>query len=135
MLWRYSENRRNFPGWHFTANADGCASFIALLDAFAVDADGSRTLDVTAPTQAVLAVPNNRSAALVVPAKLRLMLSASSSYWSFPESTDPAELAVGVEWLPILRRAIAGIPQGQGDYSIGPAGSGSLWLWWQPAAA
>ena len=136
MLWRYSENQRNFPGWHLTANADGCTSLIALLDAFAADAaPGSRTLTITTPTQAALAVPNNRSAAWVAPAKLRLTFSAVPSQWSFPESTVPAELSIGAEWLPILRQAIAGIPLGGGDYSIGPSGSGSLWLWWQPAAA
>ena len=136
MLWRYSDNQRNFPGWHLTANADGCASLIALLDAFAADgAPSSRTLTITAPTQAALAVPNNRSAASVAPAKLRITFSSAPSQWSFPESTDPAELSIGAEWLPILKQGIAGILLGKGDYSIGPGGSGSLWLWWQPAAA
>jgi hypothetical protein len=135
MLWRYTENQRNFPGWHLTANAEGCASLIALLDFFAASgAPGFRTLTITAPTQAALAVANNRSAASVAPDKLRLTFSGMSSQWLFPESTDPAELSIGTEWLPVLRRAIAGIPVGNGDYSIGPSGSGGLWLWWQPAA-
>ena len=136
MLWRYTENQRNFPGWHLTADPAGCASLIALLDAFAADGTpSSRTLTVTAPTQAALAVPNNRSAAPVAPAKLRISLSPAATEWSFPQSINPAELSVGADWLPVLRQAIAGIPQGKGDYSIGPSDSGSLWLWWQPAAA
>jgi len=136
MLWRYAENQRNFPGWYLTADPPGCASLIALLDAFIADGTpSSRTLIVTAPTQAVLAVPNNRSAASITPAKFRLSSSSTASEWSFPQSTEPAELSVGADWLPVLRQAIGGIPQGKGDYSIGPSGSGSLWLWWQPAAA
>lgn len=136
MLWRYTENQRNFPGWHLTADPPGCASLIALLDAFAADGTPiSRTLTVTAPTQATLAVPNNRSAAPVVPAKLRISFSQTATGWSFPQSINPAELSVGADWLPVLRQAIAGIPRGKGDYSIGPPDSGSLWLWWQPAAA
>lgn len=134
MLWRYTDNLRNFPGWHLTANAEGCASLITLLDAFATDGvPGSRTLIITAPTRANLAVPNNRSAASVAPTKLRISFTAVSSQWFFPESTDPAELSIGAEWLPVFRQAIAGIQAGKGDYSIGPSGSGSLWFWWQPA--
>ena len=137
-LWRYKENQRNFPGWHLTADAAGCASLIALLDAFASDGgSSSRTLTVQAPTLAILSVPNNRSSAWRSPSKLRLSLSASPSEWSFPESLEPAALTFGSEWLPDLRQAIAGIPRGQGDYSIGRPGNGNLqlWFWWQPAAA
>ncbi len=136
MLWRYTGNRRNFPGWHLTADPVGCASLITLLDAFVADGlPGSRTLIITAPTQAVLAVPNNRSAASIAPGKLRLSFSSTASEWSFPQSMDPAEFSVGTDWLPVLRQALLDIPQGKGDYSIGPPGGSSLWLWWQPAAA
>ncbi len=136
MLWRYTENQRNYPGWHLTATPDGCASLVALLDAFAADGmPASQTLTITAPTPAVLAVPNNRSAIPVTPAKLRLSLSSTPSEWSFTQSASLAELSVGADWLPLLRDALVGITSGKGDYSIGPSDSGSLWFWWQPAAA
>jgi hypothetical protein len=137
-LWRYTENLRNFPGWHLTADAAGCASLLALLDALAFDGvAASRTLGITAPTASVLAVPNNRSSGWVAPSKFRLAFSPRSNQWGFPDALEPASLSIGADWLPTLRQAIAGIPQGQGDYSIGQPGNGSLplWIWWQPAAA
>ena len=137
-LWRYKENQRNFPGWHLTADATGCASLLALLDAFASDGGTcSRTLAIQAPTLAILAVPNNRSSAWRSPSKLRLSLSENPAEWSFPESLEPATLTFGWDWLPKLRQGIAGIPHGEGDYSIGGSGSSNLqlWFWWQPAAA
>ena len=137
-LWRYRENQHNFPGWHITADTVGCASLLALLDALAADGrTSSRTLAVQAPTPAILSVPNNRSSGWRSPSKLRLSFSATPSEWSFPESSEPAALTLGFEWLPALRQGIAGIPNGEGDYSIGKAGGGNLqlWFWWQPAAA
>jgi len=79
----------------------------------------------------------NRSSGWRSPSKLRLSLSATASEWSFPESLEPAALTLGSEWIPTLRQGIAGIPRGEGDYSIGKAGGGNLqlWFWWQPVAA
>ncbi len=136
MLWGYTENLRNYPGWHFTADRAGCDSLIALLDAFAADGPpGSRTLTITAPTPAVLSVPNNRSNDLLVPSKFRLSFASIASEWLFPRSAAPAELSLGVDWLPVFRQSVAGVPKGKGDYSIGPRNGECLWFWWQPAAA
>jgi len=137
-LWRYKENQRNFPGWHLTADATGCASLLTLLDSFASDGRTcSRTLAIQAPTPAILAVPNKRSSAWQSPSKLRLSLSANPAEWSFPESLEPAALIFGSDWLSKLRQGIAGISHGEGDYSIGVPGGGNLqlWFWWQPVAA
>ena len=136
MLWRYTENQRNFPGWHFTASIEGCSSLVALLDAFAADGiESSRTLSVTAPTSTVLAVPNNRSGAPFVPSKFRLSFSDFPSQLLFQESDSTVALSVGSRWLSQLRQAVADIPFGKGDYSIGASGSEKLWFWWQPTAA
>jgi hypothetical protein len=137
-LWRYTENLRNYPGWHLTADAVGCASVVTLLDALESDNSAvSRTIALVPPTPAVLAVPNNRSSAVIAPEKLRMSFSLAPSQWSFTESAAPAELTFGSNWLPQLRRAIAGISRGEGDYSIGESGGGNLplWFWWQPVAA
>ena len=60
-LWRYTENQRNFPGWHLNGDADGCQSLLALLDALAADGEGSRTVAIIAPTKTQLSVPNNKA--------------------------------------------------------------------------
>ena len=132
-LWRYSENERNFPGWHLNADAAGCQSLINLLDALAADGAGSRTVALSAPTTKQLGVPNNKGglAAWVAPDKLRVKFSPAPQEWSFLPDLDPAVIAVGSAWLAQLREGIAGIPAGRGDYSIGDRkGSLPLWFWW-----
>jgi len=140
MLWRYTEHDRNFPGWHLTADPAGCTSLKALIDVLTADGvPSSRVFDVSPPKERVLAVPNNRPgrAVWVSPSKLRLSLSADSSQWQFPDALEPAELTLGADWLPELRKGIEGIGRGIGDYSIGGRRNGSLplWFWWQPRAA
>ena len=132
-LWRYTENERNYPGWHLNADIAGCHSFVALLDALATDGSGSRTITLTSPTMAVR-VPNNRGgrAKWLAPAKLRVTLSQSPADWVFPSDLDPATISVGSDWLGALREGLSGIPKGQGDYSIGNSKEGNLqlWFWW-----
>lgn len=137
MLWRYLENQRNYPGWHLSADSVGCVSLLALLDAFTIDGTpSSRTLAIIPPTQTILAVPNNRSSSWISPTKLRISFTSVPFEWCFTESADPAELSLGSDWLAKLRKSVAGIVDGVGDYSIGHSGGGSLrlWFWWQPAA-
>lgn len=134
-LWHYTENERNYPGWHLTADAAGCASLVALIDALAADGiSASRTVDITPPSKAQLGVPNNKSglAAWRAPSKFRISFSATPAEWLFPLDLDPAVVTVGSDWLAPLREGILGIPRGHGDYSIGPAGKGNsrLWFWW-----
>lgn len=139
-LWRYTEHEGNFYGWHLTADALGRTSLIALIDALAADgAPASRVFDVSAPTERMLEVPNNRPSRSVwsAPLKLRMTLSADHTQWHFPEAVDTAELTLGSDWLLELRKGIDGIGHGVGDYSIGGRRSGSLplWFWWQPRSA
>jgi len=140
MLWRYTEHDRNFYGWHITADPAGCASLMALIDAFAEDGvPASRVFEVSSPTERVLAVPNNRpgQAVWIAPSKLRISYTAITTSWQFPDSLEPAELTLGADWLPDLRKGIEDIGRGLGDYSIGGRRDGSLplWFWWQPRAA
>lgn len=130
-IWRYTENERNYPGWHLNADRAGCQSLLSLLDALAADGAGSRSVAITAPTKAQLVVPNNMRgrAAWVAPEKLRLTISPVEDRWSFPPDLDPAAIEVGSAWLRALRGGIAGIPEGCADYAIGK-GSLSLWFWW-----
>ena len=134
-LWYYTENERNFPGWHLTADPAGCESLIVLLDAFATDGiPASRAVEIEPPSKAQLGVPNNKSglAAWRAPSKLRVAFSSNPAEWSFPPDLDPAVLTIGSNWLVPLREGISGIPHGRGDYSIGPSSKGSsrLWFWW-----
>ena len=139
-LWRYTENERNYYGWHLSADARGCKSLSNLLQALAADGHAAtRTVELQPPTPAVLAVPNNRGgrATYKAPAKLRLSFTKEAGQWSFPATLDPAELAFGYDWLAPLQEGLDAVAQGRGDYSIG-ANQGSslpLWFWWRVGAA
>jgi hypothetical protein len=135
-LWRYTENERNYPGWHLNGDEAGCRSLAKLLDALAADGEGGRTLVVSAPTESQLRAPNNKSgrALWVSPEKVRVVLSASPAEWSFPSELAPAVLTVGSSWLDQLREGLEGIPKGRGDFSIGGNGSLPLWFWWAPGS-
>lgn len=136
MLWRYANPSRHYAGWHMTGDAAGCASMVALLQAFEDEATPmNRSLALSAPGKAALAVPNSRTAPVVAARKLRLSLAEASPHWSLMAAPESAELRVGREWLPALRQAIAGIPSGHGDHAIGPEHDGRLWFWWWPAPA
>jgi len=133
-LWRYTENESNYPGWHLNADEAGCACVLALLDALSRDDAPYRTLALTPPTDAQLRVPNNRhgNAAWLAPERLRVRLGAEPAQWAFPRDLDPATMIVGSQWLEPLRRGIADIAGGRGDYSIGGGDTDSLrlWFWW-----
>lgn len=132
-LWRYTENERNFPGWHLSADAAGCQSLLALLEALAADRAGFRTVAITVPTKPQLCVPNNKGgqAAWLAPNKLRVTFSPAPEEWCFPSTLDPAAITVGSAWVGRLQEGITGILKGQGDYSIGgDRGSLPLWFWW-----
>src|SRR3712207_2285031 len=60
-FWRYTENTRNYPGWHLTADDLCCRSLADLIERM-LSARGRprKPLAVTPPTREVLRVPNNR---------------------------------------------------------------------------
>ena len=128
----YHSNDRNYPGWHLTANRAGVASLVALLDIVASgNQPAIQTVQLSSPTPAILSVPNNRRAEWTAPAKLRVGLADNPKEWVFACTDVAAQLTLGLDWCPVLRQAVARIPLGEGDFSIGPPDpSQRLWLWW-----
>jgi hypothetical protein len=131
-LWRYLGSDRNYPGWHLTADSSGAASLVQLLDLFNNSKQPVfRTVQLGRPTAAILSVPNNRNAKCAAPVKLRIVLAADPGEWVFTRTDASAQLTLGRDWCPLFRQAVARIPLGEGDFSIGPPGpSQRLWLWW-----
>lgn len=131
VLWRYTENQRNYPGWHLSADADGCANLLAVLDQLSSASAAYRTLQITLPSAAQLGVPNNRSAGWLAPSRLRIEWSPQPATWLLPEALDLAHLTLGADWVAPLRAGITDIAAGRGDFSIGGRDAG-LWFWWWP---
>lgn len=137
-LWRYTENGQNYPGWHLSADANGCDSLIRLMDAFAAcSQSGFRTVQTQAPTSAQLQVPNNKAgrAAFQAPERLRVVKLDNPAEWTLSADNATLALTIGVDWLAPLRQAFEALRQGKGDFSVGPSGGEVLTLWWQPAGS
>ena len=133
-LWRYRERTRNYPGFHLSADRAGAGQLLTLLVSLA-KARTPQLANVTLDpaTADVLAIPNNRGAAI-------------SSYRHWELSVDPryeperlhftvvgdrarAELSpVQVE---SLAAGVEDIRERRGDYSIGDEEEHQLWFWWQ----
>lgn len=129
-LWSYRDNRRNYPGWHIGADAAGCASLLALLDALEVDGAGAtRTLQLSPPSPAQLAVPNNRDARWDAPTSLRLTVDEDVAFWQWEVDGARATLRLGKAAMAALRQGVLDIAAGRGDYSVGQ-GAQALWFWW-----
>jgi hypothetical protein len=80
FFWRFTENTRNFPGWHFMVDTVASASIAALLRSMAQsEFPCSRTVVVSLPTADVLSVPNNRQSQCVAPERLRIELVVSDA--------------------------------------------------------
>lgn len=132
-LWRYTQNERNYPGWHLAADDKGYRSLFELLEALASDAKGTRTIHLVTPSQSQLLIPNNQGglATWVSPTRLRVAHSDSPTDWFFPPDLEPASLKLGLDWSHSMRQGIAWVPSNRGDYSIGTRECGNfrLWLW------
>ena len=133
-LWRYTENSRNYPGWHLSADAAGCASLFELLQALrACSESTSRTVHITPPSSSTLKVPNYRSK-WVAPTKWRIAFEpnkAATSLWSIETQEDSVHLTLGVTMIQELASGVKDIRRGEGDYSIGGSDEQPrLWFWW-----
>ena len=140
-LWRYTEFRSKFGGWHLSANDAGVKSLISLTRLLSGASDTHRTITVTPPSASVLRVPNYQQgdALWSAPGKWRLQCAphTASDTWVFPPELEPATLTVGGAFIAELLAALDGISKGEGDFCIGRPGQGNsaLWFWWWPSAA
>jgi hypothetical protein len=131
-LWRYKGTARNYPGWHLTADAPGCASLLELLDAMGTSHFASETrVPLSVPTDRQVGVPN---APLEHVAAKSLELYHSPTkvaprHWQLTEDADRVRLELGRELVTELRRGIADVVRRAGDYCIGAEGQ-ELWFWW-----
>ena len=97
-LWRYTEDSRNYSGWHLSADATGCASLLELLQALMSSPESAyRTVYVTPPSSSTLKVPNFRSKC-VAPTKWRIAFEpnkAATSLWNIENQQDSMNLTLG----------------------------------------
>jgi hypothetical protein len=136
-LWRYTENTRNYSGWHLTADDVCCQSLADLIGRMLSARWGSqKTLAVTPPTKEVLGVPNNRGGRARWEAPGGLLLkypkgAIGDEYSELEERGGRLILSAGRQQLELLKECVLKVPRGEGDYAI-TVGETSLWFWWMP---
>jgi hypothetical protein len=134
-LWRYRDNRRNYPGYHLSADREGCVRLVAVLSVLQSAKRGlAMTVPLAAPTAKVLSVPNNWSGlASLVPFDRWLVTVDSASDEDrlvFTEAAVACRLSLSPSLIPSVIAGVRDIENGKGDYCIGE-GDHSLWFWWQ----
>jgi hypothetical protein len=128
FFWRFTENTRNFPGWHFMVDRAASASIAALLRSMAKsESPCSRTVVVSLPTAEVLSVPNNRHSPCVAPERLRIELATSDAKcWLLTEDGAVVHWLIGSDNLRDVADVFAD-PAKYFDSTIGE--NPPLWSW------
>jgi hypothetical protein len=128
FFWRFTENTRNFPGWHFMVDHAASASIAALLRSMAKsESPCSRTVVVSLPTAEVLSVPNNRHSPCVAPERLRIELATSDAKsWLLTEDGPVVHWLLGADSLFDMADVFAD-PTKYFDSTIGE--KPALWSW------
>lgn len=138
MLWRYRENRRNYPGYHLTANQAGCDVLRATFQSLAgATTHLEKILPLASLTQAVLGVPNNRAGNATVICFQRWLLASGPDfegpYFVFGETETQCRLVLSREQCIRVCEGIEEMRRGRGDFSVGARAQQVLWLWWHPS--
>ncbi len=135
-LWRYTEFKNKFEGWHLTANVAGVHSLVALVRALAKEPGAYRTVKITPPSDSALRAPNYSQgrAAWAAPERWQLSCSPIGQAWEFPPTLVPAaSLTFGEDYAADFVTRLGAIPRGEGDHSIGHQDQEdlALWFWWR----
>jgi hypothetical protein len=128
FFWRFTEDTRNYPGWHFMVDHAASTSIAALLRSMAQsESPCSRTVVVSLPTTEVLGVPSNRQSQCVAPERLRIELDLSDiRSWILTEDGAVLHWHLGADSLRKLADVFAD-PMKYFDSTVGD--EPVLWSW------
>lgn len=130
-LWRYRENRRNYPGYHMTCDDVGARWLEKQL----------RNLPPLKPlkiglspvTRDILSVPANGPAAVGF-SEWQITVDPETKTLAFTENHPRCALALSPADVEALLKGLSDIVAGDGDYMIGKTDQQELWFWWWPGA-
>jgi hypothetical protein len=128
FFWRYTENIRNYPGWHLALDLSGGNSVLVLLSSMKLlNEPTMRTVRLTKPGPDVLAIPNNPKSGIVAKDRLRIDWTPEpKNEWSIDEQDDEVVMALGKTVLANIEKAIEN-PKKAFDTTI--ALDPFLWFW------
>ena len=130
-IWRYKDNPRNYPGYHLSADAEGCRDLRERLSQIR----NSAVFSLTRPDAGVLSVPNNQGGSARFFAGQKLQVHTGSSLppdtFRWEEQDTTFILTCSREQIARFLAGVADIEKGDGDYSIRSGDDQALWFWWQ----
>lgn len=132
-IWRYEDFPRNYPGYHLTADARGCAFLLGLIKLFQNAKYPARKLvELTNPTPQHLAIPNcPRKCVPLRAAEFRFRSDYPDSHWSIRAVGKRATIEIGSTGLHDLEQGVSDIVLCKGDWATGN-GNDALWFWPHP---
>lgn len=142
-LWRFDDQARNYPGWNFTADGEGC---ISLLELLAMIANDCRTANadilLSKPPVSIQALAGVGRGRLRAPRRFTLKVrspeSSPADFWQWSGTLHDLKLKIGRGKLAELFSAVKSVAQGVGDFNIGAANhkqhgfdftNAAIWFW------
>jgi len=127
-VWRYLDNDRNYPGYHLSADSEGCAYLKQRIN----DQWSYASIPLSAPSAAVLSVPNNQGGKARIKAAQKLKIELTTTEIGAVSIEEDGEAIVITFSKAGIREFVQGIEdieRGQGDYAMSAKGESSLWFW------
>lgn len=134
-LWLYKENKRNYPGYHLTADNAGCDHLIRLAEELG-NAKSAIThkIELSPVNEKILAVPNNtrgnKTAVSFKFWKLACNPEFKKAHFLYDNSYPTCTLELSPQQAGCIAEGVRDIKKGRGDYCIGGKGDHLLWFWW-----
>lgn len=126
-VWRYRDNQRNYPGYHLSADADGCVALLAWLRSPRARPE----FRLQPVTPEVLSVPNSQAGYVGFTFfKLHVRPDVARGHFQFSEVSDRLSLACSQQQVECIIKGVEGIVRDHGDYCIGGEDQHVLWFWW-----
>ena len=130
-LWRYRDNTRNYPGFHLSADPEGCLVLRDLL--------GTGRQTTSTPLHSVdaeiLEVPNNLKGEARWTSWRRFRIQSfgdeAPETFEFAEDGETLLLTCSRAQIGCILKGVEDMESGRGDYCIGGDGEHVLWFWWQ----
>lgn len=133
-LWRYRKAGAMYGGWHFTADAKGCASLIELCSILSTATEPAhRTISVTDPREVGADnIFGGHELRLEVPTKLRLGNDLEGT-GSIGLSTEFFDMPLRPEDISSLSEAVTDVSADRADFGVSFGTNGTIFkFWWWP---
>lgn len=134
-LWRYQENKRNYPGYHLTADAEGCDQLISLTEELEKTKSAvNHHIELSPVNEKILAVPNNTQGnKTVISLKFWNLVcdpKFRKAHFEYDNLYPICTLELSPQQAGCIAEGVRDIKNGRGDYCIGGKGENLLWFWW-----